>query len=119
MTYRAEFKEDWGSVYLVLAGNVDIHDCYAFCYSVRDLLVAHNCRKLLVDAAQADVVLSDKEQTLFSKSHSDLLPLGLRIAVVVDDNRMKKKDAFGAPLAAAGVTHRPFRSKLEALDWLL
>ena len=119
MSYRADYNAGWGCVHLILSGTVDIHECYASRYKVRDLLVATKCRKLIVDTTQADLSLTDKEQEQFFQSHQSFLPLGLRLAVVVNDEWMSKKGAIEAPTMAPGVTQRLFGNELEALNWLL
>ncbi len=119
MAYRADYNAEWDCVHLILSGPVDIHECYASRYKVRDLLSATKCRKLLVDTIQADLVLSDEEQEQFFNSHQNLLPLGLRIGVVVNEHWMAMKDSIEAPTMAPGVTQRLFRTELEALNWLL
>ena len=119
MSYRVDYKEDWGCIHLIYSGRVDVHEAYASRYKVRDFIVANKCRKVLVDTTQADLALTDREQKLFSQSHHNFLPIGLHIALIVDDKYMLNKDALESPSVAPAVTQRIFSTVLQALDWLL
>ncbi len=100
------------------SGDLDINDAYAARYAARDLLVANNCRKVLVDVRQANPLLSADERELFLRSHRNLLPLGCRIALVVDEQILLNKKAVEKLSMVPGVLQRVFSDEAAALQWL-
>lgn len=119
MAHQVRFREDWGCVHLVHTGDLNINDAYAARYAVRDLLVANNCRRVLVNIIQANAQLSLDESILFFQSHRNLLPLGVRIALVVDEQLMANTEAVEKLSMIPGVMQRLFSDEAKALDWLL
>ncbi len=119
MAHHVRYREDWGCVHLVHTGDLDINDAYAERYAVRDLLVANSCRKVLVDIREANPLLSMDESVLFFKSHRNLLPLGVHIALVVDKQIMANQEAVEKLSMIPGILQRLFGNDVEALDWLL
>ncbi len=119
MSYHVQFREDWGCVYLVYTGDLDINDAYAGRYAVRDLLVANQCRKVLVNIVRARPQMSEDESVLFFQSHRTLLPLGVRIALVVDAQLLANKAAVEKLSMIPGVLQRLFSDEAQAIVWLL
>lgn len=118
MDHRVQFREEWGCVHLVHKGDMDINDAYAERYAVRDLLVANHCRKVLVDIRQANLQMSKTERELFLQSHRNMLPLGSRIALVVDSQLMVNKEAVEKLSMIPGILQRVFSDETVALEWL-
>lgn len=119
MAHHVQFREDWGCVHLVHTGDLDIDDAYASRYAVRDLLVANNCRKVLVNIQQANPQLTEDERGRFFQSHRNLLPLGVRIAMVVDAHLLSNKVAVEKLSMIPGILQRLFSDDVGALEWLL
>lgn len=119
MAHRVQFKEEWGLVHLVHTGELDIHDAYAARYAVRDLLLAHNSRMVLADIRQANPRMSMDEAVKFFQSHRDLLPLGVRIALVVNAPIMSSPEALERVSKVSGVSQQAFGDEVTALEWLL
>ena len=118
MAHQIQYRQDWGCVHLLHTGDLDINDAYAARYATRDLLVANNCRKVLVDIRQANPLLSADERELFWQSHRNLLPLGCRIALVVDEQLLLNKQAVEKLSMVPGVLQRVFSDDVVALQWL-
>ena len=119
MAFSVQFRGDWGCVHVVHTGDLDINEAYASRYAVRDLLVANNCRKVLADVRRANPLLSLDESVLFCQSHRNLLPLGVRIALVVEELFMTNKEAVEKLSMIPGILQRLFSDDVEALEWLL
>lgn len=119
MAHQAEFREDWSCVHLVHAGDYGMAEAYASRYDVRDLLVANKNRRLLVDIRLANYQFAEEEEDLYLQSLSNLLPLGISIALVVDGRMMENKRLVEKLSMAPGVMQRLFIDEAGALDWLL
>jgi len=119
MPYRIQFRAEGGWVHVQHTGELTIEEAYAARYEMRDMMVTRNCRRVLVHIAQAEPVLSTDEEDLYLRGHRNLLPLGVRIALVVNDRFMADKDAVEKHTLASGVLQRLFTSEYLALEWLL
>ena len=118
MAHQIQYRQDWGCVHLVHTGDLEINEAYAERYAARDLLVANHCRKVLVDIRQANSLMSADERETFLRSHRNLLPLGCRIALVVDVQLLLNKQAVEKLSMVPGVLQRVFSDDAAALQWL-
>lgn len=118
MPFSIDFREDWGCVQLVHTGDLDINDAYAERYAVRDLLAAKHCRKVLVDIRLASLLMDSAEIELFLKSNVNLLPLGCRIALIVNEQLMVNEQAVNKLSMIPGVLQRMFSNEEKAVQWL-
>ena len=119
MAHRVRYNEEWGCVHLIHTGDLDINDAYASRYAVRDLLVAHNSRKVLADIRRADPLLTVDEAVTFFQSHRNLLPLGVSIALVANASIMSNQAVVEKLSMIPGVSQRLFSDEVAALEWLL
>ena len=119
MAHHVQLRQEWGCVHVVHTGDMDIGDAYASRYAVRDLLVATKCRKVLVNIQSANSLLTRDECKLLFKSHRNLLPLGVRIALVVDSQLIANKALVEKLSMIPGILQRLFVDEVRALQWLL
>ena len=118
MPFDVMYVEDSGYVAGTLMGDMEEKDLNAARNKMNAELVAHGCKKLLVDATgitQMQSVFADFD---FTEEHQTELPLGTRHAVVIRPERKGHMQFVEDVAQNRAINLRLFTDRHDAIEWL-
>ena len=119
MSYKIEFAGNDGYVCLTYSDDVSVNEAERGREKAVDKIKSIKHKRLLVDIRCITSKLKISELYSFSSSHPGILPIGIKVALLVRFDDMKR-GKFAENIAFnRGINLRIFNEKNEALKWLI
>ena len=119
MPFDVTYVEDAGYVSGVLSGDMSGDQLEVARQAMNEQLIAHDCRRLFVDATKIDRMQSVFADFDFTTEHRNKLPLGTRHAVVIRAERKPHMQFIEDVAQNRAINLRIFLDRDEAVNWLL
>jgi len=119
LPYVVEVMEEAGYVTVVLSGDVSRDEHESSTQEASQALTATNCKRLLVDATEANHRMSVGENYDFASALRTRHPLGIHIAVLVLKQDFDYLKFVENVARNRGVDLVVFTEQDQALEWLL
>ena len=118
MPYDVKFVEDGNYVSGTMTGDITETDLKSIRSEMNDLLNAHSCVRLLVDASGGTNKQSFMTDFEFTAQHRTELPPGTSHAVVIRSDQKEHMQFVENVAQNRGVNLRLFLDRNEAISWL-
>lgn len=118
MPYTVIYVEDSDHVCATLADDIGEQELNAARGEMNSMLLAHDCRRLLVDATGVSEMLSFTTDFEFTEQHRTELPLGTRHAVVIAPEHAEHMRFVEDVAQNRSIILELFTDKDQAVDWL-
>jgi len=117
MSYKIVIHPDF--IELKHFGYIDFPEVERARKEVSDRLITHKLNSLLVDATEMGKRLSSEEEYRLFTTHSQVLPFGTKIAIIIQESTISLEDArYYSTISDIYATKLKFFSNREsAIEW--